>query len=195
MAQGGVKRLHKPISTEPVCGVITVPLATYKKKVSIHRVTVGQNKKYLALRQTSTRTFFRLAIWLSQLLLLRLKKVTVIYMYIMCMISPRSFSLPRSIIWFIICADINHGFGSVRGKHGANPGLWLVSKGDRMCLHLMGLGSHPGGRRGVVVFPIASVFREGYELLQLALWLISWLYKRLPLTMIIVKLSVNAIYS
>lgn len=62
MAQGGVKRLHKPISTEPVCGVITVPLATYKKKVSIHRVTVGQNKKYLALRQTSTRTFFRLAI-------------------------------------------------------------------------------------------------------------------------------------
>lgn len=180
-----------------MCGVITVPLATYKKKVSIHWPSYcGSEQKIFSSTSDLNLNIFSSGNLTQSIITFEVKKVTVIYMYIiMCMISPRSISLPRSIIWFIICADINHGFGSVRGQHGANPGLWLVNKGDRMCLHLMGLGSHPGGRRGVVVFPIASVFREGYELLQLALWLISWLYKRLPLTMIIVKLSANAIYS
>ena len=130
---------------EPVCGVINVPLATYKKKVSIHWPSYCRSEQKLCSSKSDLNlNIFSFSNLTQSIITFEVKKVTVIYIY-MCMISPRSISLPSSIIWFIICADINHGFGSVRGQHGANPGLWLVNKGDRMCLHLMGLGSPSKG--------------------------------------------------
>ena len=164
MAQEGVKRLHKPISRASVwCDHCASGLTTYKKKVSIHWPSYCRSEQKIF----SSKSDFNVNIFSSSslthsIITFEVKKVTVIYMTVyMCMISPRSISLPSSIIWFIICADINHGFGSVRGQHGANPGLWLVNKGDRMCLHLMGLGSPSRGEERSSGIPNCFSLQKG----------------------------------
>ena len=68
---------------EPVCGVITVPLATYKKKVSIHWPSYcGSEQKIFSSTSDLNLNIFSSGNLTQSIITFEVKKVTVIYMYI-----------------------------------------------------------------------------------------------------------------